>query len=139
MAFLVGRFWQVPWVVALAAGSSACGGGADGWVSCDSSGSPTGDSIHYCIESPVQIEDDVSAMQSLCAAGSRSADAGSEPPSTFRFSRSRCATTGVVAGCRRTFSDGYTTTTWYYADAFLRSTAQVQAICSQLGDTVVLP
>jgi hypothetical protein len=112
---------------------SGAGGGADGVVSCTISENLGSTSLKLCEQ--VTGNDRAALQQSCASATGGQADAGI----TATIVDGPCSHVGALGACEET-AGGVTVEGWYYADPTgLETSADIQMLCTQAGETYVAP
>lgn len=114
-------------------GGSGSGGGDDGVASCTVSENAGSISLKICEQ--VSGGDRAALQQSCAMASSGQADAGV----TATIVDGPCSHVGALGACEET-AGGVTVEGWYYADpSGLETSADIQMLCSEAGETYVAP
>lgn len=112
---------------------SGSGGGAGGVSSCTVSENSGGISLKICEQ--VSGGDRAALQQSCATATGGQADGGV----TATIVDGPCSHVGALGACEAT-SGGVTVEGWYYADPTgLETSADIQMLCAQAGETYVAP
>jgi len=115
-------------------------GGPDGGAglfngSCNESVSTSGFTFRYCADYVGLTADQVSAIQSVCAAG---ADAGTGVSVAGTYSTGICDHTGSVGGCAIA-SGGFSSTLWWWTAMGGMDVSQYMSQCTAEHGTWLAP
>jgi hypothetical protein len=86
----------------------------------------------FCTESSGLTPDQINAQRTSCSA---TIDLDGGIMQAGMFAQGPCSRANVIGGCRIT-SGGFSSTSWYYANAAL-TVDQLKTICSNIGGTFV--